>query len=102
MLVGWCPKQDSHLRSLVEVGPVCRGPQPSAGCQGLDWEPVASLAVSGRTDPLQSILIRRGLAGEFWMTRDTVVTPSGCCGCSAESAPPHDMARPFQIEKCSG
>jgi hypothetical protein len=34
------------------------------------------------------------------MTCDIVVTPSGCCASSADGAPPHDMGRPFQIEKC--
>jgi len=46
---------------------------PSAGCQRLDPEHAASLAISGHRGPLRSVPVHKGLAGEFGC--DTVVTP---------------------------
>jgi hypothetical protein len=57
-----------------QIRSVCRGSQPSTGCQRLESEHAASLAISGRIGPLQSKRVHRGMAGEFWMTCDTVVT----------------------------
>jgi hypothetical protein len=42
----------------------------------LEPEHAASLAISGPKGPLQSKPVHWGMAGEFWMTCDTVVTPA--------------------------
>ena len=59
-----------------QTRPVRRGAQPSTGCRHLDPEDAASLAVSGHRCPSQSAPVHRGLACEFWMTCDNVVTLS--------------------------
>jgi hypothetical protein len=61
--------------------------------------PVSSAAPRSRGPGLW---LRAGSASQRPVSCDIVVTPSGCCGSSADDAPPHDIGCPFQIEKCQG